>query len=123
MSGLACLIASLVQILQSASLYAAAGLVLGLLTGWTLFHVARQLGRVRAIPGATWQDLYRMNTSGSSVAAAGVGAAIGIFLAGALRVAAPSAQDVFWNWLLAAVAGFALSLRFSAVGGSPVRID
>jgi hypothetical protein len=78
---------------------------------------------VRAIPGATWQDLYRMNTSGSSVAAAGVAAAIGNFLAGALSVAAPSAQDVFWNWLLGAVAGIALSLRFSAVGGSPVRID
>jgi hypothetical protein len=120
--GVACLIVSVVQIVQSASLYAAAGLVLGVLTGWALFHFARQLGRVRAIPGATWQDLYRMNTSGSSVVGASVGAALGIFLAGALSVAAPSAQDVFWNWLLGAVAGFAFSLRFSAIGGSAVRI-
>jgi hypothetical protein len=121
--GAACLVLSLAQIIQSASVFAAAGLVIGLFTGCALFHFARQLGRVRAIPRATWQDLYRMNTNGSSVVGASVGAALGIFLAGALSVAAPSAQDVFWNWLLGAVAGFAFSLRFSAIGGSAVRID
>ena len=121
--GMACLMAGLIRTLQSGSPYAAGGLALGLLTGWAVFHFARQLGRVRALPGATWQDLYRMNASGPKVLGAGVGAGIGIFLAGALSVAAPSAQEVVWNGLLGVIAGLMLSVRFSAVGGSPVRID
>jgi hypothetical protein len=121
--GVACLFASLIDVARLASPYALAGLVLGLVTGWALFRLAFHVGRVRPTPGVSWWEQVRMNFRvGFAGAGVGAGAAAGILLAGFLSVAAPSAEDVVVNALLCTFAGFVLSLRFSAVGRSPVQI-
>ena len=120
--GVACVMASLIYVVRSASPFAVAGLVFGLVIGWALFRLTFHLGRVQPAQGVTWWEQVRTNFRGAGFAGAGIGAGIGIFLAGVLSVTAPNAEDVVVNALLSTVAGFLLSLRFSALGRTTVHI-
>jgi hypothetical protein len=101
--------------------YPALGLVVGLVAGWMLFRVARRTGRIQSTPIRGWRALYLFNSSHVGVGVT-LGAALGIFLAGAVGVQPPGVQFLVLDGLFGVVAGFLLSLSASPMGRSEVEV-
>jgi hypothetical protein len=120
--GLACLVLGAILAIASGSLYAVAGLVVGVLVGASFFRVAAGSGRVRRTPGVTWLDQWRANAVGPAGAASAAGIGIGTFLAATFSVLAPHSEQVLGTVLPGLVAGFLLSLRFSRYGKNRIAI-
>lgn len=120
--GLVCLVVGVILAIAAASLYAVAGLAVGVLLGASLFRVAAGAGRVRRTPGVSWVDQWRANAVGPAGAGAAVGIAISTFLTAMLSAVAPRSEQVLATALLGLVAGFLLSLRFSRYGKIRIAI-
>ena len=120
--GLACLVVGMTLAIASGSIYAMAGLVVGVFLGALCFCVAAGSGRVRRTPGVTWVDQWRSNAAGPAGAAAAAGIAVATFLAAIFTVLAPHNEEVVGTVLLGLAAGFLLSLRFSRYGKNRVAL-